>query len=126
VAHKRTMTSQERFFWTHSGLCISQGETKAQARRRCAEEMAQAEAYAQDHQWIWEWNIDDSGCIGCMCTSPNCPCSTGESHETLYCVLYDEHGEHLASLSGICGATKSYRRVIEAELAQEAMATVSA
>jgi len=48
---KHKMTATERFFWKHGGFSYGPNETKAQGKRRCAEEMAQAEAYAQDCDW---------------------------------------------------------------------------
>ena len=91
----------------------------------CAKALAEAELAAEANGWECEWQDDDAGCSGCDCGSKDCACSAGTPHETLGCVLRDEHGKALASLWGICGATDSYRRVVEAELASEALAELN-
>lgn len=116
------MTKQEKFFYDHAGYSYdTKTETPEQGKRRCARAMAKAEDYAAAQDWGYSWEPDQDGCIGCECQSPECDCFTGASHETLVCLLRTVDGEVLASLGGICGATPSYSRVVEAELALEAM-----
>lgn len=122
MRRQRAMTASERFFWKNAGFSYDpKTETKAEGKRRCAKQLAEAEAYAQDRQWSYEWPWDDAGCSGCCCENPECKCSSGEPHETLGCVLKDEHGKVLESLWGICDPSQSYVRVVEAELALEAI-----
>lgn len=111
------------FFYEHAGYSYDpKTETAEQGRMRCAKELAEAESIASRLGWEHSWEWDDSGCSGCDCDSEDCACSSGAEHETLGCVLKDEHGKVLASLWGICGATDTYRRVVEAELSDEALA----
>lgn len=116
----------EAFFYEHGGYSRTQGETEEQGRRRSAKESQIAEEYAREQGWYFEWD-DDSDCIGCECGQSDCPCFVSggrvtEDHQPQYCALYSEPGgDVLASLSGICGADANYRRVVQAELAWEAM-----
>ena len=121
--YQRKMTAAERFFWLHAGFSYdSQTETKAQGKRRCAIEMAEAEAYAQDAGWTFEWQDDWS--IGDHSRAFDCY-KQGEGPETCEtCLLTDEDNRVLASLGCIDDATPEYRRVIEAELADEAYTTI--
>ena len=116
------MTQAEQFFYDNAGYSYDpKTETQENGRLRCAQAMAEAEAYVQKHGLEYVWEDDQDGCIGCDCGSEECSCCTGESHETLCCLLKDpETGNVLASCGGICGVTAEYRRVMEAELALEA------
>ena len=109
-----SMKERVRFFADNAGYASPPG------RMRCAKALAEAEVMAWELGWKYEWEWDEAGCSGCDCGSKRCACSTGEEHETLCCILRGDGGEVLASLGGICGATRSYQRVVEAELAQEA------
>jgi len=125
------MTKDEQFFYDNAGYSYGKGETREQGRMRCARSLAEAEVYAWDHDWVFSWEYDDNGCSGCDCGSPDCPCASGAEHETLGCILFNReqraHGNvippqiALASLWGICEPTTEYRRVVEAELASEAL-----
>ena len=116
------MTRNEQFFYEHAGYCYDPAtETAEQGRARCAADLARAEQFARDHGWTAEWETDIDGCMGCECGSDECACFAGEPHETEICILYDQHGNILESLGGICGATREYRRVVEAELTLSAM-----
>jgi hypothetical protein len=118
----KELTPTELFFYDHAGYSYGPNEKPEDGRIRCAKELSEAESIAARKQWSYAWEWDDSGCSGCDCKSPECKCSTGEEHETLGCILLDEHGKHMPfSLWGICGATNDYRRVVEAELASEAL-----
>lgn len=127
------LTKAEQFFYDHAGYSYDPAtETEEQGRERCARNLAAAEAYADELDWTYSWEYDESGCSGCSCDSEDCPCSSGKEHETLVCTLWRtveaeerrngrDMDNILASLGGICGATREYRRVVEAELASEAM-----
>ena len=111
-----TMTSAERFFWKHAGFCYDpKTETKAQGKRRCAESLAQAEQYANNLNFEFEWEFDDM------------PWDPGDTDyvptEVLCCRIIDPKNPRysLASLCGIADPDENYRRVIEAELASEAL-----
>lgn len=108
------------FFREHAGYSYGAGETPDQGRTRGAITLARAEAGAKEHGWYTEWRSDEEPCIGCECGSFDCPCFTGESHETLGAILYDDQERVLGSLGSICEPSKEYCRMIEAELADEA------
>jgi hypothetical protein len=125
---RKTLTRDELFFYEHAGYSYDpKTESADEGRVRCAREMAKAEAFVKGQEYEYEWDWDESGCNGCDCDSPDCKCSTGEEHETLCVSLFNPRDREtdkyatLVSLSGICGADAKYRRVIEAELALEAM-----
>jgi hypothetical protein len=114
--------SAVQFFYEHAGYSYDpKTETPDKGRLRGAQALAQAEEYAAAKDWGYSWDYDRAGCIGCDCDSADCACSTGEPHETLVCFLRTYDGEVLEALGGICGATPEYSRVVEAELALQAM-----
>lgn len=116
---KQTATN---FFFHNAGFAYDpKTETKLQGRWRCARELAAAEARANVEGITFRWAYDAEPCNGCDCGSDDCACATGAEHETLGCIAETEQHKHLASLWGICGATNAYRRVVEAELAAEAL-----
>ena len=120
---KSVSEEAERFFYNEAGCAYTPGEeTPKEGRMRGARALAHAEAHARENNWDVRWTDDLEECIGCECGGSECPCFTREPHETLCAMLVDEYGSGLASLSGICGATNKYRRVVEAELALEAQA----
>ena len=122
---KQTLTREEFFFYENAGYSYdTKSETAEQGRIRCAKGLARAETEASRFGWVCEWLRDDSGCSGCDCGSEDCDCSTGKPHETLGCVLKDANGDTLESLWGICGPSQSYARVVETELASEALARI--
>lgn len=116
------MTQTEQFFYDNAGFSYDpKKETEAEGKLRCAQALAEAEDYGKRHGFVFQWEADQDGCIGCECGSEDCHCCTGEAHEVLCCVLRDEDGTVLASLGAICEPTREYGRVIEAELALEGM-----
>lgn len=123
VVVRKHKPSAVRFFFSHAGYSYDpKTETKVQGRWKCARALATAEKHAKTYGITFEWPYDDTPCIGCECGSNECPCFTQEPHETLGCIARGPDGEQLASLWGICGATTEYTRVVQAELAQEAIA----
>jgi hypothetical protein len=113
------------FFLKHAGFSYDPKiETARQGRSRCARQLAKAERDARALGMHYNWRNDPDGCSGCDCDSPDCDCSQGNDHETLGCVLYSAEGKHLESLWGICNPSWEYRRVVEAELASEALVSL--
>lgn len=114
------------FFFANAGFSYDpKTETQAKGKARCAREMAKDEAKASALGFTFEWEYDQEGCSGCACDNPECACSNQTEHETLYCLCRDASGTVVASLSGICEPTREYRRVVEAELAGEALVALN-
>ena len=121
---KQSLSRDEAFFFEQAGYSYDpKKETKTQGRIRCARELAAAEKYAKEHtNWMFSWTYDELGCSGCECGSSDCACCAETEHETLVCTVRNSDGKVLASLGGICSPGRNYSRVIEAELAEEAIA----
>ncbi len=108
------------FFLKNAGSsCDPKIETARQGKARGARRLAKAERDACALGYTFEWEQDQDGCIGCDCDDPECKCSTGEDHECLVCLMRDSAGSVVQSLGSICGPSREYGRVIEAELALE-------
>ena len=109
-----TLAKAKAFFYKHGGYSYDpKKESQAQGRKRVALEMARAEAEASSRGWRVVWEGDPE------------PYETDlegdEPNEVLGAILRDEHGNVLASLWGIGDPSRSYGRVVEAELALEAL-----
>jgi hypothetical protein len=101
------------FFAKHAGYAARSGESRAQAKRRAGKALARAEAEASARGWRVEWEGDPE--------LPDHDIADYEPKEVLGAVLRDQHGHVLASLWGIMDPSRNYARVIEAELALEAL-----
>lgn len=121
-----------RFFYREAGYSYDPAtETRNAGRWRCAKALAKAEAFGRERGYHFVW-IEDGDCIGCECGSKDCACASGRPHEVLTCVVYAPEGLEfegwhvrgnvLASLGSICEPSADYRRVVMAELAEEAAA----
>lgn len=112
-----TLTTAQRFFFDHAGYSFHPNkETALEGKLRCAVEMAKAEQCAINQGWTAEWSDDWD--IGSHIEEFDC--YTEEPTTCESCVLKDADGNVLASLGCIDDADNNYRRVIEAELAEEA------
>jgi len=117
-ATKKTAPSAKAvdFFRKHAGYSVRPGESKAKAKTRSAQALARAEAEAERRGWIVDWEHDPEEWQG----------DVERPFEVLTAILRDGDGQVLASLGGI-GMTgnrktdRDYGRVIEAELADEAL-----
>ncbi len=107
-----------KFFYEHGGYSYGQGGTKEQGRLRCARALAEAEAYASAHGWRVCWSDDWS--IGDHAKEYDCY-EDGGPETCEHAALYTADGTLIGSLSCIDDASTNYRRVVEAELASEAM-----
>ncbi len=115
------MTKQEQFFYDNAGTSYTPAkETQEQGKVRGALALAHAETLAASEGFTFEWHRDEMQCIGCDCGSGDCACCEGTC-EPECCIVRNMAGEVVGSLSGICGATREYRRVVQAELAVEAL-----
>ena len=119
-APKSITDPRVRFFYANAGYAKKAGESVHSATLRNAKALADAENYAEDHGWTYQWEEDPQGYD-----------SLGEDEdpediEVLWVQLLDESGASLASLGGVNlrkdrGIKDKYARVVEAELALEAM-----
>ena len=107
------------FFYQHGSYSHNPAtETEEEGRRRCAEDLAAAERWAQDHDINFGWS-EDWG-VGSHFEEFGEAYDDGEPETCEQCVALSPEREVLASLGCIDDATPEYRRVIEAELASEA------
>ena len=108
------------FFRKNAGYSYKTGavkSVKAKARTAHATSLAQAEAEAEARGWTVRWEDDPEEWQGC----------DERPFEVLNAVLLDESGQVLESIgsvgmSGNRSTDRDYGRVIEAELAEEALA----
>lgn len=107
-----------RFFWQHAGYSYRPDvESDESGRLRGARELAAAEAWARANgvtfSWRDDWEVAHETAYDCY--------DEGEPETCELCTALDGNGAVLASLGCIDDATDDYRRVVEAELALEAM-----
>lgn len=113
------LTPAERFFYEHAGYSYKpKAETREQGRIRCAIALAKAEIEASNVGLTFVWDWDECPDLSWMSEE-----ELAQEHEVLCCRIPDPENTRysLASLCGIVDADANYRRVIEAELASEAM-----
>lgn len=140
-SHNRTLNSPNRagqlgwlgapkpealkFFYEHAGYSHKAGATKAEqkkARLENAKALARAEEYAREKGWRVDWEEDPEADLSFLGEDDN-----PADHEVLVAVLRDKRGEVLGALGGIdflrqdVKGSRDYGRVVEAELAYEAM-----
>lgn len=119
------LTKQEKFFYDHGGYSYKPGaETQEQGRIRCARELAVAETRAKDAGFEYEWSDDWAVGSHKEYFGKGSAYEDGEPSTCESCVLRNEDGDVLASLGCIDDADADYRRVVEAELADEAFARI--
>ncbi len=82
--------------------------------------LAQAEATAASRELSFTWEHDP------YADHSWCDIKRPHEHEVLSCAVRDRDGRVLASLSGIFDAGRKYARVVEAELALEALEQIKA
>jgi hypothetical protein len=103
------------FFLKNAGYSVAQGETQIQGRRRSARELAQAEQWARENGVTFSWEPDQDA-------DPNDWDGDGPIGENAEgCVARCASGGVLVALWSIWDASAEYRRVVQAELASEAM-----
>jgi len=99
-----------KFFYDNAGWRGGQKERRANARA-----LAEAEEEAEERGWEVRWEEDPEG----WDTLGDIP--EEDVKEILTAVLYDEEGEVIDSLGGVVNPDRRYGRVVEAELALEAL-----
>jgi hypothetical protein len=114
-----------KFFRDNAGYVVGR-------RAEGAYHLAVAEWKAEKRSWTFEWRPDDDGDLGdheywCAnarrrANGPKAGRTHSCEHFIEYAVLKDSGGVVRASLGGIIDADHKYQRVVEAELALEALA----
>jgi hypothetical protein len=102
-----------RFFRQHAGGVVGRNAVVAW-------QLTLAEEWAETHAVSYRWEEEEEKDLSW------CDCGQCENHEVLYVVLEAacpgcDQPEVLASLGNIVDSSREYGRVIEAELACEAM-----
>jgi hypothetical protein len=116
---RKSLTADQLFFYEHAGFGYDpKTETREQGRIRCAVELADAEATGRRLGYGFEWEYDSDPDLSWMSAEER-----QLEHEVLCCRIPDPENTRysLASLCGITDPDRAYRRVVEAELAQEAI-----
>lgn len=113
-----------KFFYENAGYSYGKGETQEQGRRRAARSLATAEQYASAHGWTVDWEHEEGPWEDFYGEGQ----TADDVEQVVVAILKDANGEVLGSLGGITegfdsAANRKYRRVVEAELALEAMPT---
>jgi hypothetical protein len=116
ISSKSLSSKDVEFFRKNAGYATRSGESKAKAKTRGAQALARAEAEAAARGWTVDWEEDPEEWQGC----------DERPFEVLTAVLRDADGNVLASLGGIGMSgnriqDRAYARVMEAELASEAL-----
>jgi hypothetical protein len=120
---RASLTAREAFFFDNAGYSYHTATEKPeQGRARCARELARAEVYAGEQGWEFTW--EDDWMCGSHVREFGRESYEHEPSTCESCVLRDAEGNVLASLGCIDDADSNYRRVIEAELASEALDTI--
>lgn len=122
VAYREPMSEAETFFYDHGGYYYdTDTESREQGRRRSARESARAERDAEHAGIVFRWDIDEE-----YVYDGDAPVS--DEVEWWSCqAIDDETGDVLAALHGIGlePGERNYVRVVEAELASEALDTLA-
>lgn len=123
---RKQLTTNEYFFYENAGYSYDpKTESDEAGRLRCAKEMAADEAKVAQLidglGWHYEWDWDECPDLSWMSEEEQ-----SEPHEVLCCRLADADDNTLASCCGITDPDSNYRRVMEAELAGEALAAYDA
>lgn len=112
------------FFYANAGFSYDpKTETPHKGRARCARELAKAERDAVALGYTFQWRDDWS--VGDHFKEYGEAYNDGEPSTCETCICLDPDGQIVESLGCIDDATSDYRRVVEAELASEALAEVA-
>ena len=114
-------TTAYNFFYTNAGIAyMPEKETKEQGRKRGARELAKTEQQARDGGFSYNWSID-----------PHTDSSDFSDEQPAWqlwqCAMYNADGRIVNSLHGIDFGRdgspfgSAYKRVVEAELAQDGL-----
>jgi len=98
-----------RFFHENAGGVVGEAAVTAAA-------LARAEERAREEGLTFSWIPDDDADLSWMSERER-----AQDHEVLICVAFGPEGRSMACLGGIVDPCNAYRRVVEAELALEAL-----
>lgn len=108
------------FFRTHAGYSFDPTvETAEEGRERGARAMAEAETWAAEQGITFAW--EDDWEVGSHAKYYGRPPYFVEPETCEHVAAFDPGGNVLASLGCVDDATTEYRRVVQAELALEAL-----
>jgi hypothetical protein len=117
-----------QFFLKHAGYSHDpKKETPMQGRIRCARELAKAERKARDGGFAFRWSIDPDGSSADWIERGEDGGPDMNPWQVWQCAMLNSEGCVVASLHGIDFGRdgqpwdQPYRRVVEAELAEEGM-----
>ncbi|MGB7728409.1 MAG: hypothetical protein WBL50_10275 [Candidatus Acidiferrum sp.] len=120
---RKQLTDAEFFFYENAGYSYDpKKETAEQGRIRCAKQLADAERLAVSYGFTFEWEEDWSIGSHRKYYGEDSVYADHEPHTCESCIVRDEDVNVLGSLGCIDDADSNYRRVIQAELADEATA----
>lgn len=114
------MTQSEQFFFDNGGYAYAPGEIPEQRKLRCAQSLAKAELDGREAGLSFQWREDERDSSDWSDEKP--------AWKLYVCCCFGPDGKALASLHGIdfgrdgTPESSSYRRIVEAELAMEALA----
>lgn len=116
----RGLSPVAQFFYDHAGYSYDPAkETAELGRRRCARSLADAEAKASELGFKYEWEQDDQ-------TNREFT-KKGPEYYLWRCACHDQTGKVVSSLCGVDFGNggspwgEPYARVVQAELASEAL-----
>ena len=107
------------FFRDNAGYCVGH---KAEGALALAK--AEQEAKERGLRFLWEADNDADMSFVDTWSEKDREAFWKEDHFAEWCRVEDASGEMLATLGGIIDADSNYRRVIEAELALEALGAI--
>ena len=109
--------SDFQFFYANAGYSWdSKTETRQQGRAKTARMLVAAEIWARETGVYFEWVPDPDADTSWMSDDLR-----ADNQNAFGCVCRDAEGTQLESLWGIFEPSAGYRRVVQAELALEAM-----
>lgn len=115
----KPLTAAERFFYQHAGFSHAPNQTPEDGKRECVMQLAEAEAAAKRARVTFTWSHDPD-------TDSLDFCDDAPPWKLWQCMAY-KGGECVGSLGGVdfgrdrAPYEDSYSRVVEAEIALEAM-----
>lgn len=116
-----TKQTPVEFFYANAAYSYNPAtQTEEEGRRQCAELLADAERRGSDAGLAFEWSIDRDSDSSDWSDDP-------DPWQVWQCLCRDESGDVVAALAGIDFGRDgdpwgdNYRRVVEAELAAEAL-----